>query len=205
MYVPSRYAVGDDDAWAVVRDAGAGFLVVATNEGPRSVFAPMLANEDGSIVRLHVSRGNDLWRTARDGDEAVALFKIADSYVSPNLYPTKETDGRVAPTWDYAVVEVAGTVTVRDDVTWCESLVRDLSEHFESDQPLPWSLADPPRDFVDALLRGIVGLELAVTHCRGAAKLSQNQPDVNRESVRENFTLGTARERAVADAMDRLG
>ncbi len=47
----------------------------------------------------------------------------------------------------------------------------------------PWSPADPPPGYVDALSRGIVGVRMVVTSLEGVWKLSQNHPAENRLGV----------------------
>jgi transcriptional regulator len=201
MYVPSRYKVSEASAWSLVESAGAGFLVVATSSGMRSVFAPVLVGEDRARLLAHVARPNPLWSDARDGDEVTALFKAADAYVSPTWYPGRHEDPRVAPTWDYDVVEVRGTIAVHDDASFTEGVVRALTERHESGRVAAWAVDDAPREFVEALLRGIVGLEVLVTSITGAAKLSQNKNDVDRAFVHERLAAGTERERALAARM----
>jgi transcriptional regulator len=195
--------MSDDEAWATVEEAAAGFVTVATGRGLRTVFAPVLVADDRSELVLHVSRGNRLWRDASAGDEAVALFKAADTYVSPTLYPERHTDPRVAPTWDYAVVEVSGPVTVRDDEQFVASVVRRLTERQELPREDPWAIDMAPEEFVSALLKGIVGLTVSVDSIVGAKKLSQTKGAADRAAVRESLRAGSDRERAVARLMER--
>jgi transcriptional regulator len=202
VYVPPRYALTSDEAWSVVLDAGAGFLIAATAKGLRSVFAPVLVSDDRSVVRAHVSRGNPFWRDGADGDDVSALFRAADTYISPGLDPGKLSDPRVAPTWDYEVVEVRGRLRVRDDADFVEAVVRDLTARHEGRREDPWSVDDAPADFTAGLVRGIVGLEIAVEQVTGAAKLSQNKDEVDRAAVAASLANGTDRERAVAARME---
>jgi transcriptional regulator len=201
VYVPPRYRVEGEDAWRLIDQAGAGFLVVATDEGMRSVFAPVLVSEDRTRVLAHLARGNGWWRSARNGDEVLGLFRVADTYISPGLYRGKREDPRVAPTWDYDVVEVRGRLAVHDDPAFVEPVVRALTTRHESTREEPWSVDDAPREFTEALLRGIVGIEITVFSITGAAKLSQNKDDVDRAAVIEALASGTDRERAVAERM----
>ncbi|MEI6701510.1 MAG: FMN-binding negative transcriptional regulator, partial [Actinomycetota bacterium] len=39
----------------------------------------------------------------------------------------------------------------------------------------PWKVTDAPEDYVDQLLRGIVGVNLRIDRIEGKAKLSQNR------------------------------
>lgn len=201
MYVPPYYALDESTAWARAREVGAGFLVVATAAGPRSVFAPVLFDEGARTLRGHVARGNSWWSDAANGDEVLALFHAADAYVSPLLYPTRAEKAAV-PTWDYVLVEVRGRLAVRDDRAFVDGVVRDLTDLHERSLPEPWSVDDAPPAYVDKLLGAIVGFEIAVTEVHGAAKLNQTRPVEDRASVREAFARGSDRERAVAREMD---
>jgi transcriptional regulator len=39
------------------------------------------------------------------------IFQGPDAYVAPNWYPSKTEHGKVAPTWNYAVVHAYGRPT----------------------------------------------------------------------------------------------
>ncbi len=201
MYVPLLYGLSDDEAWNVVETAGAGFLVGAASELLRSAFVPVLVSSDRLLLRAHVARANPWWTELREGDNVTALFNIASAYVSPNNYVSKHLNPAVVPTWDYVVAQVDGRLSIRDDAAWKLSLVSDMTTHFEQSQRSRWSVHDAPEPYVEKLLGNIVGLEIAVTAIVGSAKLSQNQPLQNQESVRANFSSGTPREQVVAENM----
>ncbi len=201
MYVPRLYSLDEEASWAVVREAGAGFLVAASANGLITVFAPVVVDDDRRTLRAHVARANPWWSTVRDGDEITALFNLADSYVSPNLYPSKHENPSVAPTWDYVVAEVRGRVTIRDDAPWTLDVVRRLTNQFETTQEQPWSVDDAPAQYVSKLLERIVGVEVTIDAISASAKLSQNQPVQNHDAVRDTFARGTERERQVASRM----
>ena len=50
-------------------------------------------------------------------------------------------------------------------------------------------------------MSAIVGVEIDVVSIEGKAKLSQNRPDIDHDSVRDNFAQGTPAERNVAARM----
>lgn len=54
-----------------------------------------------------------------------------------------------------------------------------LTDAHEAARPAPWSLAD----YIERMLRAIVGIELVVTRLKGKWKMSQNHPAPNRASV----------------------
>ena len=70
--------------------------------------------------------------------------------------------------------------------------------------PTPWAVDDAPADFLAAMLRGIVGVEIAVERLEGKRKLSQNRSDEDqRGAVAGLDAVGAPRSAAVADAMRR--
>jgi len=58
MYVPPKHAVDDEAAWSIVREAGAGMLVVDSPEGLQSVFVPVVVSDDRATVLTHVAKAN---------------------------------------------------------------------------------------------------------------------------------------------------
>lgn len=201
MYVPAKFALDLDAAWEVVRDAGAGNLVIATSEGLVSVFVPVVVSDDRRTLSSHVARANPFWRAVQDGAEVLALFVSASAYVSPSNYPSRLEDPRVVPTWNYVAAEVHGRIHVHDDAEWTVDQVRRQTERFEMARSPRWSVDDTPEDYVALQARAIVGISIDVTSVEAKSKLSQNRPKADHDSVRENLAQGDWRERDVAGRM----
>lgn len=202
MYVPPKFSLDDQAAWHVVRDAGAGMLVIATSSGLESVFVPVIVSDDRRAIRCHVAKANPWWRQVVEGMDVLALFLTASAYVSPMNYPSRGEDPGVVPTWNYVAAEVRGRISVHGDSTWLDHQVRELTEHFEGERPPTWHVDDAPREYIDQQLKAIVGLEIEVVSIQGKAKLSQNRPQVDHDAVRDNFANGTFVERIVAARMN---
>ncbi len=167
---------------------------------PLPLLLDLAPGEHGALLG-HVARANDLWRTLDPEVEALAVFRGPDAYVSPSLYPSKATDGKVVPTWNYATVHVRGRVVVHDDAAWKLDLVRRLTDAHETGRGVPWSVADAPADFVAAQLGAIVGLELRITSITAKWKLSQNRPLADTEGVVAGLAAGTGRDSETAALM----
>jgi transcriptional regulator len=201
VYVPPKHAIDEEAAWAVVREAGAGMLVAQSPDGLQSVFVPVVVSADQTKILTHVARANSWWRSLKDGDEVLGLFLVASAYVSPSNYPSRfETPG-VVPTWNYVAAEVRGRVTVHDDVEWLQRQVRLLTDQFEAGRSPVWSVDDAPSEYVDRQVTAIVGIEIDVVAVQGKAKLSQNRPEIDHDSVRDNLAQGSPAERNVAARM----
>ena len=202
MYVPTKFSVDDEATWQIVQDAGAGMLVIAPPSGLESVFVPVIVSDDRRTILSHVARANSWWRLINDGTDVLGLFLSASAYVSPTNYPSKIEDPGVVPTWNYVAAEVRGRITVHDDPTWLNSQVRALTEHFETGRSPEWHVDDAPREYIDRQLKAIVGLKIEVVTVLGKAKLSQNRPIIDHDTVRDNFARGNLAERLVAARMN---
>jgi transcriptional regulator len=202
MYVPPKHAIDDAAAWRIVREAGAGMLVVATPDGLQSVFVPVVVNDDHTKILSHLARANSWWRSLKDGDEVLGLFLVASAYVSPSNYPSRFESPGVVPTWNYVATEVRGRLTIHDDPEWLLRQVRLVTEQFEAGRSPQWLLDDAPSEYVERQVKAIVGIEVDVVAIQGKAKLSQNRPEVDHDAVRDNLAQGTPAERNVAARMN---
>jgi len=201
VYVPPKHATSEEAAWAIVREAGAGMLVVAKPDGLQSVFVPVVVSDDRRTILSHVAKANSWWRSLSDGDEVLGLFLVASAYVSPSNYPSRFESPGVVPTWNYVAAEVRGRLRVHDDPDWLQRQVRVLTGQFEAGRTPEWRVEDAPSEYVDRQVRAIVGIEIDVVAIQGKAKLSQNRPEVDHDAVRDNLAQGTPAERNVAARM----
>ncbi|TKB78017.1 MAG: FMN-binding negative transcriptional regulator, partial [Mesorhizobium sp.] len=107
-------------------------------------------------------------------------------------YETKRETGKVVPTWNYAIVQVRGIVTVIEDQDWLAEQISDLTMSQEGSRSAPWAVTDAPAPFIQSQIKGIVGLEIAITEISGKWKVSQNRPAADRVGVAEGLESETA-------------
>jgi transcriptional regulator len=131
-------------------------------------------------LRGHVSRANPVWRTLTDGASSLVIFQGPQSYITPSWYPSKLSDGKVVPTWNYTVVHTRGVARAIEDPVWIHQLVADLTQANESSNPQPWNVSDAPADFIERLAKAIVGIEIPITSMAGKSKLSQDEAMADR-------------------------
>ena len=189
MYLPKHFEQADRAVLiALMRERPLATLIVATPEGPTADLIPLeYAEGEGphGTLRGHVARANPLWRHA--GAQALAVFAGPQAYVSPGWYPSKHEHGKVVPTWNYAMVQARGTLAAVDDAPWLRALVGRLTDHHEATQLQPWAVGDAPDDYVQQMLRAIVGIEIPLASLAGKWKVSQNRSVADRQGVAEGL------------------
>lgn len=196
MYVPRSDTIDDaDEVVAVVAAAGAGDLVTIGSDGvPVASRLPILWDGAASVV-AHMARANPQWRSIEPDAPALLIVGGPQAYISPNWYPLKAEHGRVVPTWNYVSVHLTGRVTVHDDAEWVRRVVTALTDVHEEVRDESWAVTDAPAEYVDSLLKAIVGIEFAVDRVEAKAKLSAARSDADRRGVVDGL-------RAMADAME---
>jgi transcriptional regulator len=151
------------------------------------------------VLRGHVARANPVWKAHRSDVEAMAVFQGPQCYITPSYYATKAATGKVVPTWNYATVHAYGPLRAIEDAAWLRRFVEQLTGRHEAARPageVPWQVGDAPGDFIDAMLKAIVGIELPIARLEGKWKVSQNRPAEDRAGVVAGLGAG-------ADPMQR--
>jgi transcriptional regulator len=208
MYVPSQFSVSDDEAlFRLIRENPLGILVTNGQSGLDANHLPFeVQTKEGErgVLRAHVARANPIWKEVTDGADVLVVFRAEHAYVSPNWFPSKHEFHRQVPTWNYRVVHAHGRITIRDDVEFLRGLVGRLTGIHEAALPAPWKMSDAPNDYIEAMLRAIVGLEIEITRLVGKFKLSQNREMRDRRSLGEALKKQghTALGQATLDAID---
>lgn len=205
MYAPAPFAETDPEVIAeLIARARLGVLVTHGAEGLFATHLPWLHDRAEGALYAHLARANP-HRSLADGGEALVVFSGVDAYVSPSLYPSKAVDGRQVPTWNYEAVHVHGRPEWIEDRDALLSLVERLSDRHEASRAEPWRVADAPPDYVERLLRGIVGVRLRITRIEAKRKLGQNKPETDRAGVIAGLDASAdPGDRATAEAMRRL-
>ena len=191
MYVPRAFAV--DDVPILHQQMLATPLPVLVTHGSEGLIAshvPLLLNPDeGACGTLygHLARANPHWKALAEGAEALVIFAGEQAYISPSFYPGKAEHGKAVPTWNYLAVHAYGTAEVFDDAERLLALVSRLSSKHEADRSEPWSVSDAPADYIDSMLKAIVGFRLPITRLDGKRKLSQNRDAADQAGVRKGL------------------
>ena len=187
MYLPQHFAETQmEELHRIIQEYPLGTLVTQSSKGLDANHIPFeLDAERGEFGTLmaHIARANTLWSDLPRGAEVMVVFRGAHGYISPNWYPSKHEAHRQVPTWNYEVVHAHGRLRVIDDEKFLRGIVGRLTRRHEANEPRPWKMADAPRDYLDQMLKMVVGLEIDVTRLEGKRKLGQNREKIGRAHV----------------------
>jgi len=207
MYLPDHFAEHRlAEIHRIVEAHPLGMLVAMTPGGLDANHLPFELDADAGrhgVLHAHVARNNPVWQDVKSGDDVLVVFRAEDAYISPNWYPSKHETHRQVPTWNYEVVHAHGVLTVRDDEQFVRGLVARLTRRHEANEPKPWKMGDSEREFIDGMLRNIVGIEIAVTSLVGKSKLSQNKE--TRDRIGAADALDARGKGELARVMGRAG
>ncbi len=203
MYTPPSMVVTDEaEARALVEAQGSGWLVTVADAVPAATLVPIVW--DGDRVIAHVAKANPHWRSIEDGAPGLCIVGGPEAYVSPSWYPAKAEHGRVVPTWNYLAVHLSGPVRVHHDADWLRDVVTALTDRHERERPDSWQVSDAPDEYVESMLRAIVGIELLVERVEAKVKASQNRSEADRRGVLDGLEATDAPgARALAAVMRR--
>lgn len=170
------------------------------------------------------------------GEVLIIFTSPVDHYISPHFYiATKSaaaagaggtSKAKIAPTWNYAAVQVYGRMRVyydsKDEDTGV-FLQRQLSDlavlgeegvlglsnanangeseaEGEGGGQSPWKLDDAPENYIKLLKKNIVGMQVEITRVEGRFKVSQEKNVGDRGGVVEGLErVGGGRARRMAE------
>lgn len=208
MYLPTHFEeTRAEPLHALLRSEPLGLLVTQDAAGALAANnLPFVLDADPAggpgILRAHVARANPLWREARGDVDSLVVFQGPQAYISPSMYPTKAATGKVVPTWNYIMVQARGRLRAVDDAHWLRAFVTRLTERHEAARPVPWAVGDAPADYIETMLRAIVGIEIELTSLVGKWKVTQNRGAADRDGVVYGLRAqGGAQAVAMADAV----
>lgn len=206
MYTPTLFQEDDLQKIAnLVRDYPLGLVIsskvdasketASTGEVAKDAFPiasplPFFLINDGDrlVLRSHMAKANPHWEQLALVEECLVVFQGENNYVTPSWYPSKEEHHRVVPTWNYEIVQMRGKPVLHESPEWLYKQVSHATNTLENDRIQPWQVTDAPEPFVDAQLRGIVGLEVIVTDIQGKWKMSQNKNANDFEGVKRGLS-----------------
>ena len=184
MYLPKSFQTEDlAELHGFMRAYNFATLVTQHQGAPFASHLPFLLDAErgphGTLL-AHVARANPQWRDFDTTSEALVIFQGPHAYISPSWYETHPS----VPTWNYAVVHAYGVPRVVEDQARLHHILETLVDTHEAAFAQPWRM-DLPHDYLDKMMRAVVGFEIEITRLEGKLKLSQNRSEHDQQRVAE--------------------
>jgi transcriptional regulator len=208
MHIQSTFRENDiDRLHALIGEYPLATLVTRSAEGLDANHIPLQLDPQAGkqgVLRGHVARGNPVWQDAGNEPEVLVIFQGGNLYISPNWYANKRETGKGVPTWNYIAVHVSGVLRIHDNPVWLRSHLESLTAVHEAAQAQPWQLSDAPQDYLEKMIKAVVGIEIEIRRIDGKFKLNQNRPLQDRQSVIAALQSGSDIKAAqMAELIDR--
>ncbi len=171
MYTPATFRLDDSKIIdAILEQHPFATVVASAPDGFEASPLPLLVDRERREIVGHLARANPLAKLLASGADALGIFQGPHAYVSPRWY----VEPLNVPTWNYVHVHVTGRATTFDDRDSLVAFLHRLVDRFEKGAREPWKF-ELPADFVDDLVKAIVGFRIPMQKVEAKLKLSQNR------------------------------
>ena len=185
MYLPEHFEERDSREIAqIIQQFPLAVIVCMNGKEIVANHIPLMMDGENELIG-HIAASNNLHQIIENNAKMLAIFSAENSYISPNLYPTKQETHRHVPTWNYQVIHVHGRITFLHVKKQKVAIVGKLTKLYEQEfyGKKAWKMSDAPKDFMEQMLENIVAFKLKVEQVSAKSKISQNREKVDYDSV----------------------
>lgn len=155
--------------------------------------------EDKIFLEGHMMRKTDHHVAFEKNNNVLVLFTGPHCFVSASWY----TDPHVGSTWNYMTVHAKGKITFTDEAG-TRNAVKSLSDKYEGTSS-QGAFDNLPKEYVDHMVKSIVGFSIEVEALDNVFKLSQNRDKASQKNIIEKLKKrGDANSDAIAYEMEKL-
>jgi transcriptional regulator len=185
MYLPKNLTMTPNSAVrSFISQYNFGALITSDL---RTTQLPFMVEErdDGKLVlTAHMAKANSQWKqfesSADSKVNASVLFAGPHAYISPTWYQSRPA----VSTWNYASVQCFGSVTLFDEAATLDAVYK-LTQQFEPSLERGAKAIEAlmPEEYVNKLIKAVVGFEMVVETVEAKEKLGQHKSDDDQASV----------------------
>jgi len=143
-------------------------------------------------------KNTDHHKAFEKNEDVLVIFNGPHCHVSASWY----SNPAVASTWNYMTVHAKGKIYFKDELQ-TKNIVEAITNKYEE----PGSAAafnNLPNEYVDRLVKAIVGFKIEVESIDNVFKLSQNHEPETRQSIIKHLNKnGSDDERRIAKEIQR--
>ncbi len=172
---------------------------------PLVVHDPSQAEGDFGTLEGHFALANPHWKSLAN-HETLVVFSGPHTYVSPTLYENPKS----VPTRNYIAIHASGPLEILEDDPndpastheRKDKLLKNLIALHEPAYAAQWN--ELPISYRISMTSGIVGFRIPIRKLEGKFKLSQNRPEIDRQTIKKAHSQGTPDQQQLAAWMTRL-
>jgi len=181
-----------ENAFALVTGLG--------EEYPAATQVPLAIKEkDGKIfLEGHIMRKTDHHLAFEKNNNVLVIFTGPHCFVSANWY----TDPHMGSTWNYMTVQAKGNIRFMD-AEGTYNAVKEVSDKYVGTQSAG-AFDNLPKEYIDHMMKAIVGFSIEVESLENTFKLSQNRDEASQRNIIEQLVKrGDEHSRKIAKEMIR--
>jgi len=176
MYNPQSFRIDDHELLSdFMRTYNFATIVTSGEDVMQATHVPILYESDGTgngRLLTHIARANPQVRDFETDREVLVIFSGPHAYVSPAWYVTHPA----VPTWNYTAVHAYGSARLVDSPGRLQEILHQLIEFYEKDRTNRWD-GILPSEFLEEMMKAIIGIEITIHRLEGKFKLSQTRPN----------------------------
>lgn len=153
--------------------------------------------KEGKIfLRGHLMRKTDHHLGFEKNNHVMVIFTGAHCFVSASWY----TDPSIGSTWNYLTVQAKGKI-IFTDAEGTYKAVKETSDKYQGTQGSS-AFDNLPKEYIDHMVKAIVGFSIEVESLENTFKLSQNRDKESQQNIIEQLIKrGDENSRKIAKEM----
>ena len=142
-----------------------------------------IKKENGKIILTgHMMKNTSHYKAFVQNANVLVIFNGPHCYVSASWYTKKD----VASTWNYIDVQARGKIKFYN-AERTKKIIHHLTDHYES-AGSEAAFNKLPTDYVERLVKAIIGFTIEISTIENVFKLSQNHSLQSRENIIEKLS-----------------
>lgn len=173
-------------------------LIGCVDQNPVATQVPLLIHESEGKMFLkgHIMKNTDHHKAFQSNPNSLCVFTGAHTYVSASWYSNPQT----ASTWNYISVHARGKIKFLDEQQLI-GILKETTGHFENNPYSKASFDQLNEEYVQKLVKAIIGFEIEVDQIDNVFKLSQNRDEESYQNIIRELEKQDPQAREIAEEM----
>ena len=202
MYKFPYYTEADTEkVIAFMKETSFAAIIGHENDYPSATHIPLEVEiaENGKIfLSGHLMKKTDHHIAFTKNENVLVIFSGPHAHISASWY----TNPVMGSTWNYMVVHAKGKISFKDEQGTYEA-VKAITNKYENAES-PASFDKLPQEYVDQMVKAIVGFTIEVESFDNTFKLSQNRDKDSQKNIITQLRKVLDRNSlAIADEMEK--